>query len=97
VEVLLQGTTRTLWIDAICVNQSSVEEKYYQIPVIGKIYSQAQGVMIWQGEEDENGDLGEDNLRRFGDGINKAKVACQQELLTARLHAPLESPLKSRL
>jgi hypothetical protein len=53
--------------------------------------------MIWQGEEDENGDLGEDNLRRFGDGINKAKVACQQELLTARLHAPLESPLKSRL
>jgi hypothetical protein len=29
VEVLLQGTTPTLWIDAICINQSSAEEKYY--------------------------------------------------------------------
>jgi len=63
VEVLLQATTRTLWIDATCINQSSVEEKYYHLPVMGKIYSQAQGVMIWLGEEDGDGHLGMDILR----------------------------------
>jgi hypothetical protein len=36
---VLQGMTRTLWIDAICIHPSSVEEKNYQIPVMGKIYS----------------------------------------------------------
>jgi hypothetical protein len=36
---VLQGMTRTLWIDAICIHLSSVEEKNYQIPVMGKIYS----------------------------------------------------------
>jgi len=63
VEVLLQATTRALWIDAASINQSSVEEKYYHLPVIGKIYSQAQGVMIWLGEEDGDGHLGMDILR----------------------------------
>jgi hypothetical protein len=33
---------------------------------MGKIYSQAQGVMIWQGEEDEDGDLGMDILKTIG-------------------------------
>jgi len=63
VEVLPQATTRTLWIDATCINQSSVEEKYYHLPVMRKIYSQAQGVMIWLGEEDGDGHLGMDILR----------------------------------
>jgi hypothetical protein len=64
VEVLLQGMTRTLWIDAIRIHLSSVEEKNRQIPVVRKIYSQEQGVMIWLGEEDEDSDLGMEILRR---------------------------------
>jgi hypothetical protein len=45
--------TLYLWIDALCLNQSDVEELSEQVKVMAEIYSQAQKVRIWMGEEDE--------------------------------------------
>jgi hypothetical protein len=45
--------TSHLWIDAPCIDQSSTEGKSSQIPLIGKIYSQAEKVLIWIDEEEE--------------------------------------------
>lgn len=44
---------RQLWIDAVCINQSSIPEKNHQIPLMGEIYKNAEGVLIWLGEEAE--------------------------------------------
>ncbi|RYP74058.1 hypothetical protein DL771_003247 [Monosporascus sp. 5C6A] len=41
---------RTLWIDAICINQDDSTEKQEQIPLMHKIYGRAQQVCIWLGE-----------------------------------------------
>jgi hypothetical protein len=38
-----------LWVDAICLNQEDENEKAEQIPLMGKIYSQAHRVYIWLG------------------------------------------------
>jgi hypothetical protein len=46
------GTSHLL-IDALCLDQSSTEGKSNQIPLIGKIYSQAEKVLIWIDEEEE--------------------------------------------
>jgi hypothetical protein len=41
---------RMLWIDAICIDQASDDEKAMQIPIMGDIYSQASQVVVWLGE-----------------------------------------------
>ncbi|KAI1128945.1 HET-domain-containing protein [Nemania abortiva] len=43
---------RTLWIDAICINQSDAVEKNAQISLMGDIYSSCRRVLIWIGEHD---------------------------------------------
>ncbi|KAI4938075.1 hypothetical protein J4E85_000514 [Alternaria conjuncta] len=43
-------TVRTLWIDAICINQADDEEKGKQVTMMGKLYACATSVLIWTGE-----------------------------------------------
>ncbi|KAI0113623.1 HET-domain-containing protein [Nemania sp. FL0031] len=43
---------KTLWIDAICINQSDLVEKSNQIILMGDIYSRSRRVIIWIGEHD---------------------------------------------
>ena len=40
---------RTLWVDAICINQVNTGEKEHQIPLMRDIYSKARRVYIWLG------------------------------------------------
>lgn len=49
---------RTLWADAICINQGDVEEKSSQVTMMGKIYSQATGVRVWLGPATETSTRG---------------------------------------
>jgi hypothetical protein len=42
--------TRTLWIDALCIDQSSLEERSRQVKIMGHIYGMADEVLIWLGE-----------------------------------------------
>lgn len=44
----------TLWVDAICINQSDTREKSQQVRLMKDIYSKAFEVLIWLGPEDEN-------------------------------------------
>lgn len=41
----------SFWIDAICLNQDNEEEKLVQIKGMADIYSRAQRVWVWLGEE----------------------------------------------
>lgn len=38
-----------LWVDAICIDQSSTAEKNHQVGQMGKIYSNAKKVIMWLG------------------------------------------------
>lgn len=38
---------RTLWVDAICINQSDRDEKEKQLPRVGAIYKNCKNCMIW--------------------------------------------------
>jgi hypothetical protein len=65
-EQLRDGTnTRTLWIDAICINQDDSEEKNHQVKAMARIYSGASRVLAWLGEDDEYTDLAFDSLDSF--------------------------------
>lgn len=43
------GQSVSIWIDAVCINQGDIYEKNQQIPLMGRIYSQASNVRIWLG------------------------------------------------
>ncbi|RFU25078.1 hypothetical protein B7463_g11261, partial [Scytalidium lignicola] len=49
-ELRAQNIT-TLWIDALCINQNDLLERALQVMRMGLIYSRAQAVVLWLGEE----------------------------------------------
>ncbi|KAI1122865.1 heterokaryon incompatibility protein-domain-containing protein [Nemania abortiva] len=44
-----ENATRTLWIDALCINQEDKDEKEVQIQRMGWIYANAEFVVVWLG------------------------------------------------
>jgi Heterokaryon incompatibility protein (HET) len=46
-----------IWIDAICISQDDEDEKSSQVYMMFDIYSAAQSVVVWLGEEDEDTSL----------------------------------------
>ena len=49
---------RTLWVDALCINQTSIPERQQQLSLMRRIYSRGQGTLAWIGAEDEDSKLG---------------------------------------
>ena len=54
VRLRLKDTTRIIWADALCINQDNSQEKSHQVPLMGKIFSQASKVNVWLGRSDKN-------------------------------------------
>jgi hypothetical protein len=45
-----------LWVDALCINQESLQETNYQVTQMQKIYTAAQEVIIWLGNGTSSSD-----------------------------------------
>ncbi|KAI4858973.1 heterokaryon incompatibility protein-domain-containing protein [Hypoxylon rubiginosum] len=60
---------RTLWIDAICIDQSSTSERSQQVQRMDKIYQHAARVVIWLGPEADNSNAIMDILAEMGSSI----------------------------
>ncbi|KIW71604.1 hypothetical protein PV04_03747 [Phialophora macrospora] len=45
-----EANMRTLWVDAIAINQSSVDERTQQVRLMTDIYGKADQVLVWLGE-----------------------------------------------
>lgn len=56
---------RVLWIDAICIDQSSMEERNQQVKLMGDVYSQARRVVLWLGEESTFSDFAISFLKSY--------------------------------
>ncbi|KAH8892841.1 HET-domain-containing protein [Thozetella sp. PMI_491] len=44
--------SRAVWIDALCINQDDIAERSEQVTYMRKIYSQANSVTAWLGEDE---------------------------------------------
>jgi hypothetical protein len=45
---------KRIWADALCINQSDLEERGLQVRNMQQIYSKAQSVVAWIGNDEEN-------------------------------------------
>jgi hypothetical protein len=52
-----RGSGRTLWIDAICIDQNNLSERAHQVGLMGEIFSYADRVIFWVGNPDADSDL----------------------------------------
>lgn len=57
---------RTLWIDAICINQNDNAEKAAQVNRMADIYSLAARVVVWLGPAEDDSDLAISTLAYLG-------------------------------
>ncbi|KAG4287373.1 hypothetical protein FPRO06_05025 [Fusarium proliferatum] len=46
-----ESMERTLWIDAICINQNDLEERQSQVKLMTDIYTKSDRVVIWLGPD----------------------------------------------
>jgi hypothetical protein len=53
----LADRDRILWIDAICIDQHNILERGHQVDMMGRLYGQAEGVLIWLGDIGDSGGL----------------------------------------
>jgi hypothetical protein len=83
-----KGPTR-FWIDAICINQTSVLEKNHQLPLMRSIYSQAERVVMWLGEEENDSSLAITFINRWHDAFVAAMADKRLELETRLLETIL--------
>ncbi|TVY52582.1 Heterokaryon incompatibility protein 6 OR allele, partial [Lachnellula suecica] len=56
---------RTLWIDAICINQEDVEERNQQVGYMCRIYSLSTDLVVWLGDADEFSEIALSFIRPF--------------------------------
>lgn len=49
--------TRTLWVDALCISQTDLDEKAHQVAMIGRIFQQSICVLVWVGENTDSSEM----------------------------------------
>lgn len=61
-----------IWIDALCINQSDLEEKGEQVLRMGDIFSKAVEVIAWLGPERNDSDRAMQFMRTIGEHVAEA-------------------------
>ncbi|KAH8665950.1 heterokaryon incompatibility protein-domain-containing protein [Tricladium varicosporioides] len=63
-------TPRTLWIDAICINQQDVSERSKQVKRMDDIYLKATRVVVWLGPEADDSTLVLELMAKLSSEVN---------------------------
>ncbi|KAJ3566576.1 hypothetical protein NPX13_g7083 [Xylaria arbuscula] len=60
---------RTLWVDALCINQADVNERNEQVKRMAEIFQSAERVLIWLGPEADDSRIAMQTLAHLGQQI----------------------------
>ncbi len=63
-----------IWVDAICINQANDKEKESQIPLMDKIYGQAETTYLWLGPAAEDSDTAMDFIASSANTSTMAEI-----------------------
>jgi len=88
--VRLQDESITLWVDAICIDQSDDVEKSEQVQKMRQIYSYATVVLAWLGPAADNSDVAMQWIEQFGRRSAELGIGTKPELQLRRLLERIE-------
>ncbi|KAI1117664.1 heterokaryon incompatibility protein-domain-containing protein [Nemania sp. NC0429] len=74
---------RSLWVDAVCINQADLQEKAQQILLMGSIYSRARRVLIYLGATESDVDQSVESIKH----LNSKMRALHVERYMSRLNS----------
>ncbi|CAK1356397.1 unnamed protein product [Cercospora beticola] len=60
---------RTIWVDAICINQEDLHERSIQVRRMGEIYKYAARVVVWLERASNDSTVALSALQRLGEGV----------------------------
>ncbi|KAH8650619.1 ankyrin repeat-containing domain protein [Tricladium varicosporioides] len=97
-----ENEDRIMWVDAICIDQNNELEKGHQVNQMGRIYKEAEYIVIWLGLATPESDLlidfsnqTQDTHLLHGDWRNLARIALQHK--TKKAQALLDRGMTSVL
>ena len=67
-----EKSERTMWIDAMCINQSDNAEKSHQVKKMQLIYARTSHLVVWVGKTSEDSDLAMRTLEQIGEELKEA-------------------------
>ncbi len=79
--------SRTLWIDAICINQGNVLERNHQVASMGSIYENCRRVILWLGDADHETDLAVSFIHSACEKPRRAGISFGTQVFKQRLWA----------
>lgn len=85
-----KGEHRTLWVDALCINQGDIPERNQQVSIMRDIYNGAQDVLVWLGEW--NSMPGHDDFDIAGTFMSSVNFVQASSFLTFCSFATLDMP-----
>lgn len=91
VSIFLENGPTRLWVDAICINQSSDREKASQVAKMHRLYSNADLVYVWLGQVGDRSDEAMDAIRNVHlpeDSKSILRDQLSDRLLHLRSQAP---------
>ena len=65
----LKHEIRTLWVDAVCIDQDNIVERDEQVHRIVDIFEKASRIVMWLGEEDDSSVLAMSKLHGFSEQV----------------------------
>ncbi|KAI0869368.1 heterokaryon incompatibility protein-domain-containing protein [Hypoxylon argillaceum] len=83
----LPHQTRTLWIDAICINQDDFEERNHQVQMMARVYTRAKEVCIWLGEDTDESKTAIDFIRQEIMELKNFDTICSDKRYTEKWQA----------
>lgn len=57
--------SQVVWIDGVCINQTSISERNQQVKLMGEIYRRAKKVLVWLGPATDGSDMAIDWLKKL--------------------------------
>lgn len=80
--------SRTLWVDAICINQEDNHEKNHQIPMMPTVYGEAEQVCVWLGDASDESDMAIEFMKDIMKDLWKFDDLCKPRFTDGRETGP---------
>jgi hypothetical protein len=66
---------RTMWVDAICIDQENLDERAKQVTFMGEIYGASSQTVIWLGDNASEVEQGYKAIKAIGDAAAEARTS----------------------